>query len=296
MDVVLPKTGKYVVAVSGGVDSMVLLDMLAKTPGLELVVAHFNHGIRDDSVQDRQLVERVASTLSAYCVCGVDSLGPDASEAKAREARYKFLRQVVKETGAQAIITAHHQDDVIETAILNMLRGTGRKGLTSLASSQDIIRPLLGATKADLRRYAQAHALKWREDTTNLGDDYLRNYVRHNVIPKLNKNTRQQLLHIIKDLRKTNTELDTLLVKHLLNQSVKGQIDRDGFNGLPHGVARELMAAWLRSNEIRGFDKKALERLVVAAKTGAVGKSFPVLSGYSMRVNKGYLALVGPER
>jgi tRNA(Ile)-lysidine synthetase-like protein len=132
MKIQLPK-GRYVVAVSGGVDSVVLLDALSKLPNLELVVAHLDHGIREDSIEDRRFVASLAASYGLVFEYGEGRLGSGASEATAREARYNFLRGVKMKHDAKAIITAHHQDDLIETAILNMLRGTGRKGLTSLS-------------------------------------------------------------------------------------------------------------------------------------------------------------------
>lgn len=296
MDVVLPKPGRYVVAVSGGVDSMVLLDILSREPSLSLTVAHLDHGIRDDSPQDRVLVGQVSDTLGVDSVCHQAKLGKQTSEAKAREVRYDFLRKVQKDINGDGIITAHHQDDVIETALLNMLRGTGRKGLTSLGSNSEIIRPLLKVPKADLIKYAQDQGLVWHEDSTNLDENYLRNYVRHNYVPKLSSEQRRELIDLIESMQDTNAELDNLLAKYLQNQSVSGSIDRDWFNHLPHNVAREVLASWLRYNDVRSFDSKTLERLVVAAKTGQTGKTFPVVSGYNMKVNKANLALSVPER
>src|SRR4051794_19867846 len=125
MDVVLPKPGSYVVAVSGGVDSMALLHYLQTRPGIKLTVAHFDHGIRDDSPEDRKLAQEVAKSYKLPFVYHEGRLGGEASEATARAARYDFLNKVRRSSQAQAIITAHHQDDLLETAILNMLRGTG---------------------------------------------------------------------------------------------------------------------------------------------------------------------------
>src|SRR4051794_16456164 len=124
--------GKYVVAVSGGVDSVGLLDLLRMDPGVKLTVSHFDHGIRDDSHLDRAHVQALARRYQLPFVYDKGALGPGASEAEARTARYQFLDNVKTKTGAHAIVTAHHQDDVLETAIINLLRGTGRKGLSSL--------------------------------------------------------------------------------------------------------------------------------------------------------------------
>src|SRR4051812_28994279 len=103
----LVPAGRYVVAVSGGVDSMVLLDLLARQPDLQLTVAHLDHGIREDSIKDRQLVQQVAQTHGLPFVYNRVELGAGTSEAAARQARYEFLHQVRRNSLAQAIITAH---------------------------------------------------------------------------------------------------------------------------------------------------------------------------------------------
>ena len=125
--------GTYIVAVSGGVDSIVLLDLLANQEKAKLIVAHFDHGIRNDSRDDRMFVQDLAVRYELPFVYDVGNLGQGASEAKAREARYTFLRGVRQAAGARSIITAHHEDDVLETAILNIMRGTGRKGFEFVA-------------------------------------------------------------------------------------------------------------------------------------------------------------------
>src|SRR5438132_889977 len=127
MDIAL-EPGTYIVAVSGGVDSMVLLDLLRTKPELKLIVAHYDHGMRPNSTADRQLVQAVSKHHGLTFIYDQGKLG-NASEATARRARYDFLHQVREASQARAIITAHHQDDLLETAILNILRGTGRRGL-----------------------------------------------------------------------------------------------------------------------------------------------------------------------
>lgn len=291
----MPKPGTYAVAVSGGVDSMALLDILRQNPDLELVVAHLDHGIRKDSAEDRKLVEDFANKYGLKFVYKEAKLGPKTSESKARGARYQFLNQVVEDTNSKAIITAHHQDDLLETAIINLLRGTGRKGLTSL-NSDKVIRPLLRVPKSEIIKYAKANKLSWREDSTNADIDYLRNYVRHKLLTQFDEKSKKELLANIQKLQKTNRELDTLLVKHLHSQSVNNELDRVWFNQLPHDVAREIMASWLRLNEIRNFDRPTIERLVVAAKTADQYKTFPVTNGNNMKVNKANLALDLAER
>lgn len=296
MDAVLTSPGTYVVAVSGGVDSMTLLHALAANPDYSLVVAHLDHGTRPDSAEDRRLVQRTAAGLGLPFIYEEARLGPGTSEAAAREVRYDFLRRVRSDHGARAIVTAHHRDDVLETAIINLLRGSGRKGLTALDTKEDVERPLLEVSKSDIIAYAKDQGLEWHDDSTNLDTDYLRNYVRHQLLPRFGPEARDRLHAIITDLRTTNAGLDDLLADQLSGQPDAGRLDRAWFIQLPHGVARETMAAWLRANGLHDFDSKTLERLVAAAKTAAPGKRFDVLHGTELTVGRHELALAGVER
>lgn len=283
--------GHYVVAVSGGVDSVALLHILAQKPDIALVVAHYDHGIREDSMQDRKFVQQLAEKLGLPFVYEAGHLGANASEATARSARYAFLHSVKQAHNARAIITAHHQDDVIETALLNMVRGTGRKGISSLQSTDDIVRPLLTVPKAEIVRYAKANSLAWREDSTNSEDIYLRNYLRHNILKKISETERKELLTHITKMRDINHEIDALLLAQINTQDSPQVINRYYFTQLPHAIAKELLAAWLRQNDIREFDRKGLERMVVAAKTYAVGRTIDVDSTHIIIVEKHGLAL-----
>ena len=288
--------GKYVVAVSGGVDSVVLLDLLQGRAGVKLVVAHFDHGIRADSREDRLFVQELAEKYSLPFVFNEGHLGMRASEARARAARYKFLRQVKAAAGAQAIVTAHHEDDLLETAILNLLRGTGRKGLSSLKSTGEIYRPLLGVPKQALIDYAKTHNLEWREDPTNADVAYLRNYIRHKLLPRFDTEARRQFRQIIDSAHRTDAEIDELLANQLHLQPTRDQLDRHWLIMLPHAVAKEALAAWLRVHGINGFDKKTIGRIVTAAKTYAPGKQIDVDATHIILVKKTALALAPRER
>lgn len=279
-------TGKYVVAVSGGVDSVALLDLLRLHPGVKLVVAHYDHGIREDSNEDKRHVQRLAKRYGLPFVYDAGHLGPGASEAEARDARYAFLRRVQRASGADAIVTAHHQDDVLETAVMNLLRGTGRKGLSSLVSGEGIIRPLIDVPKTELIDYAKRHGLTWREDSTNANTDYTRNHIRHNVLSKWSAADKQRLIDLVKTMRQVNQEIDDALAG-----SVQGSLSREWFALLPHTVAREVMAAWLRQHDVRDFDSPMLERLTVAAKVAEPGKAIDIVKGRVMQVGKQDLAL-----
>ena len=283
-----PLAQSYVVAVSGGVDSVVLLHILKQRlqgqAGHRLVVAHFDHGIREDSAEDRHLAERLAKTYGLSFVYDEGRLGPNASEVAAREARYKFLRQVKAATNSAFIATAHHEDDVFETAVINLLRGTGRKGLTSLRSRDDLYRPLLSTPKAHIITYAQRNDLEWREDSTNASDDYLRNYVRHTIMPKFDTLARDRLRQLLAVTHEANEEIDSLLAEQLHLQPAGDILDRQWFIMLPHAVAREIIAAWLRQLGVTNFDRRALERITVAAKTYLPGKQIDINARFIVAV------------
>jgi tRNA(Ile)-lysidine synthetase-like protein len=298
MRVELEKPGTYVIAVSGGVDSMALLDLLVEsiTEKQKLVVAHVDHGMRPDSAEERKLVEKTAKALNLDFEYLEARLGPNASEETAREVRYKFLYHIKDKYKAEAIITAHHEDDLIETAIINLIRGTSRKGMSSLSSREGIIRPLLTYPKAELIKYAESSKLVWREDSTNSDTSYLRNYVRLNIVPRLDTSAKSKLVGILHKSSSVNSELDNILLNMLSNQSQPGTIDRLWFISLPHNMSREIMAMWFRMNSVSGFDRRSLERLVVSAKTASDNQRFPIKHGYHLLVKRQSLALEGPER
>ncbi len=279
--------GTYVVAVSGGVDSMVLLNILSKMPRLKLIVAHYDHGIRPDSNIDRELVQTTAANLGLPFVFDQGNLGPNTSEAHARESRYNFLRKVKDASGAKAIITAHQEDDLIETAIINMLRGTNRHGLSALKNQPDILRPLLTIPKAKILEYANEHKIEWREDPTNEDEVYLRNYVRKNILPRFSLVERQKMLAHIDKLSELNKEIDAVIEAQISTK----ELDRHWFTLLDHAVARDVMASWLRHHGVKDLDKKRLEILVRAAKTYKPGKQIVVDKSHKIEVNDTKLAL-----
>jgi tRNA(Ile)-lysidine synthetase-like protein len=275
---------KYIVAVSGGVDSMVLLDVLTGQTGLELIVAHFNHGIRDDADEDEQLVRETAATKNLPYIYDKVRLGASASEDAARKARYDFLRRVAKDQHA-TIITAHHQDDLLETTILNLLRGTGRRGLSSLQSSE-VMRPLLDISKEEILAYARAHSLAWREDSTNADERYARNYVRQKIAPRLGAEGRQRLLEIIAQSKMLNDEIEANLGGVLAAQPSANELQRSWFAALPYNVSCEVMAAFLRTHGIRDFTARDIHRLVIAAKTFTPGKRADICRGKTLCITK----------
>ena len=280
------KPGRYVLAVSGGVDSMVLLDLLAKKPGLELVVAHFDHGVRSDSFKDERFVREKTEQLGLSFEAGYGHLGEDASEETARDARYKFLYKVQKKYAAECVITAHHQDDLIETALLNLLRGTGRHGLTAISTNQKVLRPLLKYSKAEILIYAKRNGIKWRKDGSNSDNSYLRNYLRNRVLSNLTPKNRGEILKNVEKVAKTDSKINYEIAK-LSQYIIDGQrIDRLKFSLLPFGLAEELVIYWLRQQKIRDFDRKTVSRINSAIRTYRGDSECEVIGGAKLKIFK----------
>lgn len=283
--------GKYVVAVSGGVDSVVLLHLLAHEPDLDLVVAHYDHGIRTDSGEDRKLVQLYAKSYGLPFEYKEGKLGPQTSEAKAREARYNFLRQVCKKYSATAIITAHHQDDVIETIIINYMRGTKSRGLQSLRSTNELVRPLLHVPKEDIRVYALQNMLEWHEDSTNSNTKYLRNYVRLHIVPRMDARTREALLKASKRAGELSDAIQKLVDEYMQAQASPNVLNRAQFAALPAEVAAEVLVQWLRTHTDATISKQLITRLYRAILHGRNGSQVDVAKGWSLAISKSEITL-----
>ncbi|MDP2002264.1 MAG: tRNA lysidine(34) synthetase TilS [Desulfurivibrionaceae bacterium] len=188
---------RCVVAVSGGPDSMALLQVLAHlTPVFEysLVVAHVDHGLRPKEAEaEERLVREAAHSLGLACECGQMEVVACAREEglsiehAARKLRYGFLAEVAARHGATKIAAAHTADDQAEEILLRLIRGTGRAGLTGMAGMRDglVIRPFLGIAKAEILRYLAEEAIPYCLDSSNQERKYLRNRIRLDLLPYL---------------------------------------------------------------------------------------------------------------
>lgn len=258
---------KYVVAVSGGVDSVVLLDMLVREGGHELVVAHFDHGIREDSVLDAQFAQRLAQKHNLTFETRREELGARASEELARERRYAFLRSVADKYGA-VIATAHHMNDSAETIAINLTRGTGWRGVAVLAS--DMYRPLLDKTKYEILSYAESKGLDWREDSTNASDAYLRNRLRRKLT---DDDTVLQLAAIRARQVEIRDAVDDEAVRLLGDGD--GGYSRYFFIQIDQAAAIELLRSLAVQILGHSLTRPQLERSLLAIKTARAGSEFP---------------------
>ena len=282
---VMKPSEKVIVAVSGGVDSCVMLHMLVQgtLPGFEhipkenIIVAHINHGIRDDSHDDEDFVRRLADSHGIQYESAKLHLGKDASEETARNARYKALDSVAKKYCTPTILIAHHKQDVIETAMLNIMRGTGRSGLSSLRSRHGRLRPLLDMSKNQILDYAKKHNLEWREDSTNTSDKYMRNKVRAHLNGKVDTEEYTRFANELQNINKLNTDIDQQIAIILQYKMKRLQvIDRSLFTGLDHTLSCELMRHILLKLRVSNIDKELIERLVVGLKSARPGSLIDV--------------------
>ncbi|MAY84513.1 MAG: tRNA lysidine(34) synthetase TilS [Flavobacteriales bacterium] len=199
----LPK-GKALLAVSAGVDSMVLWAVFRELK-LPYAIAHFNFQLRgDESNQDQALVRQIAKDYQAEHHLKIESAEDYAEENKlsiqeaAREMRYNWFDELIEAAKADYLITAHHLDDSLETFLINLNRGTGLRGLSGIQNRKGVHRPFLEITKDELLEYASEFKIAYREDSSNAKDAYLRNWFRKHLIP-LWKEKNPQLLERMRD-------------------------------------------------------------------------------------------------
>jgi len=187
-----------VAAISGGVDSVVMLDCLVRFAAerdLSIVVAHFNHALRgEESDQDEAFVRELAEKSGLPCFSRKEPVARFAErhrmglEEAGRILRYRFLEDVRQHTAAHAIATAHHASDQAETLLFRMVRGTGWRGLGGIPAKRGaVVRPLLFAYREEIEAYAKERNLPYRQDRSNLDLRFKRNVIRHQILPLLKK-------------------------------------------------------------------------------------------------------------
>jgi tRNA(Ile)-lysidine synthase len=267
---------KYVLAISGGIDSVVLLHKLVQDGGHELTVAHFDHGIRTDSAADARFVSALAAYYGLPFVMRREELGEKASEELARRRRYAFLREEAGKLDAR-LATAHHADDVVETIAINLLRGTGWRGLAVLDAA-DITRPLLTKTKQEIREYALDHRLEWVEDSTNGETRYLRNRLRRTITSLLSYEDKRQVLNAwqrqLRIKQEIDTELNELVEEHGQSRYFMTHI---GFT-----EAYEFLRYVIRKESGISITRPQAERALIAIKTARPRTSYDIAEGVAL--------------
>jgi len=254
------------IAVSGGADSVALLHLLhesARRCRWRLTVAHLNHGIRGRAAgEDARFVEAMARRLRIPCVIGkarVPALAKrrgHSLEMAARDARYAFLARTAKAVKADMIATAHTADDQAETILLKLMRGAGRGGLSGMAGVTEwrgipVVRPLLGMTRQGIESYLRERKLTWREDESNRDTAFLRNRVRHELLPLLerdyNPKIREALLRTGEILGAEDGWMDGMALGILDDCTLPGTtgLKVKPLHGHPLAARRRVIRLWL---------------------------------------------------
>ena len=217
---------RVLVAVSGGMDSVVLADVCHRA-AMNFVIAHCNFQLRgEESQRDEDFVKSLADRYEVSFYLKKFDTNMFATENKksvqeaARLLRYGWFEEVLKETGAEYTLLAHHADDNIETLLMNFFRGTGLDGLTGMPEKTAVaskpLRPLLQLRRSEIAAYAQERKLAWVEDSSNLSVKYTRNYFRNELLPALQKvypQVDENLLRNIERLKETNRLYQTMLAE-----------------------------------------------------------------------------------
>jgi tRNA(Ile)-lysidine synthase len=181
---------KYLLAVSGGVDSMVLAHLFHRS-GLQVAWAHCNFKLRGkESDEDQLFVEKAAGSFQVKLhlkICDLNQSGEKNIQLAARNERYQWFDELLQKHSFDYLVTAHHLNDSIETFFINLQRPTGLKGLLGISDRQNTIRPLKNITRDEIIEYAKHHQINWCEDSSNQSDKYLRNYIRRQIIPQFVK-------------------------------------------------------------------------------------------------------------
>ncbi|WP_336717048.1 tRNA lysidine(34) synthetase TilS [Chryseobacterium mucoviscidosis] len=204
-----PENQSYLLAVSGGADSMVLAHCFNDL-GIHFQIAHINYKLRgEDSDLDQKTVEdfceRNHIKFHLYKVSEKDQKPEHSIQLWARELRYQFFRKVQKEENLEFLVTAHHLNDQLETFIINLSKAAGINGLSGIpANDNHILRPLLNFTKEEIYKFAEENNIEYREDLSNKKNDYLRNKIRNEIVPKLLETND----HFLENFKKSSSYLN----------------------------------------------------------------------------------------
>ncbi|MDT8341501.1 MAG: tRNA lysidine(34) synthetase TilS [Longimicrobiales bacterium] len=286
--------GLLVVAVSGGLDSMVLLHQLRFARSARpLLAAHLDHAMRPGSGRDALWVRGVCRAWDVPLVTERLTI-PPAGEAEARERRYRFLERVREQAGGAAVVTAHHADDQAETVLFRVARGTGVRGLRGMETRRGrVVRPLLDCWREVLARYASRWGVPYREDPSNRDLSLARNVVRHQVLPALEagvaRGSRVSLVRLARNAARLQDEmaaLDRFLLARFARRDVPGRVELplEALEGLEEPLVRRLVRGAAEGLGVT-LGQAASDRAVAALGTLASGRGLDLQGG--LRLERG---------
>ena len=299
--------GQHVIlAVSGGADSVSMLYLfhhLRRHYGIQLTIAHLNHKIRgEEADEDAEFVRGLAWRLGCSCVEEVVDVPALAAskgislEMASREARYSFFAKVVERIGADLVATAHTSDDQAETILLKLARGTGAQGLGGIPhitsiNGVEVIRPLLDVSHTDALRFLEKHRLLWREDSSNNDVYFLRNRVRHEILPvfesRLNPQIRRALARTANVLSEENAWMDALArdrMKRCVKRYAPEVLLTDALKAQVLPARRRIIRLWLLDRGVKqdDVDFQAVDRIDDLARRQDGSQSVPLAGGWKV--------------
>lgn len=292
---------KYLIGVSGGRDSLVLLHALVSLGYQKLVVCHLDHGLRGrESRADAALVRRRARTLNLpfetarVLTARVAKETGKSIELAARDLRLAFFTRCARTHRCSRLFLAHHADDQIETCLFNFLRGAGAAGLAGIKPISQvgpltILRPLLQLSGPDIAAFARSQRLTWREDASNAEPVHTRNRLRHEILPVIesvmNPNFRASILRAAEILREEDAWMDSLV------PPVPTRLVTRDLVAMPVALRRRFVRRWLAQNEIfqPGFEET--ERVLSLLNDGAGPAKINLPQGHHARRRAGEIFL-----
>lgn len=286
--------GNWLLAVSGGMDSMVLLDAATQTLDHDrLTVATFDHGTGPAASAAADLVADRSLNLGIGCVVGAaEKLG--SSESEWRAARWEFLRGVGKRLGA-TVVTAHTLDDQIETVFIRALRGAGPRGLAALFADSPVARPLLETTRAEISAYAESESIFFVTDPSNIDRRHLRNRIRHDVLPELERISpgfSLSLLEIAEKAASWRAQMEAIALSFpMMSDSLQSQsFQSHSFQRLPlrRFPVDSLRCLWPALCARAGIilDWRGTERLAQFTIEGETGQQIQLSGGVGVRMER----------
>ena len=298
-----------VAGVSGGVDSVVLLDLLQRAGFARIFVAHFHHGLRGkDADRDAEFVRNLAESAGAMFVPGRGKTlvrakkNKESVEQAARELRREFFARTARKHGAAIVFLAHHAGDAAETMLFHLARGGGRRGLGSLraqaglADGVVITRPLLGFTRPEIEAYAKARKLRWREDKTNRSGEFTRNRVRHAVLPALRRAVGHDPVPVMARAGEILAAEDEWMESLVAAEARVAQLDVRALRRKPVAHQRRLLRAWLRAHTGNEIDFETIDRAREVALSDDQPARTNLPRGQYLRRRAGKLFLERPRR
>jgi tRNA(Ile)-lysidine synthase len=292
----LPNDRRYLVGVSGGRDSVVLLHWLLAQGYGKLIVCHFEHGLRGRAGKaDGRFVERLAEKhglkfeLASADVAALAVRAKQSIETAARHERLAFFRRIARRRRCLTIFLAHHADDQVETFLLNLFRGAGGRGLGAIRAratfgSLEIVRPLLGVWRSEIDHYLQEHRLKFREDATNAQLKARRNRMRHKIIPwlekQLGRNIRATIWRAATVLAEEEDFLETLIPVGLTKSE---ELNVAQLRPLPSALQRRVIRQWLTQRGVPDLGFAVVEEVRGLLAGGAPARINLARGGHARR-------------